>query len=749
MNRISQQTFYSKVNYELARLSEEMSKLNESISSGKRVNRASDDVLGGATILRMRTSLAEIEQYQRNLNVADDWLTLTDSALLSIKNAITDARAQAEQMATDTYRPSNFDVAALTVSNLIDEIIQLANTDSAGRYLFGGSRTNEPPFTRELNILSPVPQLADDSLYTGRVTSSGDYTGNQSKTYLVRVTTAGGAEAPYASLTTNMDGADDDLTFTALAEGVDGEAVTIEYVDPGAANQPLSVSVTGQAVTISLATDGAGAITSTAADIMAAVNADAQASTLVAVSQAPGSDGSGVVSAMAPQNLGRGASQAVLTTNVASLTTALSGANNDLTLSARDADSDEGAIQVSYLDPGAVSQALSVSVNDREITVHLATDATGAVTSTAADVMAAINGDVQASSLVQASLSGLDDGSGLVSAMDAAPLTESPHTGLSFEALKTGSVGNQISVTYVNPGAADQETSVDVINGGGGTYEIQVTLGTDASGAVTATAAEVLAAIQAHEADPLDPLSVAATDLVDVSLAEGSSGSGTIGALGAWNLAGGEDTAARYQVSEDGGLTWGPADEFAASTTGSAVYDSNGEDLDQGVRIAFSNEGTLSVGDTFTINVSHYLGNDDALEVAIQRSHNVRLNVTGEELLGEDGDTDNVLDSLFRLYEALQNYDSVAVGEEIPALDEILENVTAQMAQNGVRINRADVAENILENNEIASTQLLSDVEDVDLAEVIMKLQLQQTAYQAALAATSMISSLSLLDYIQ
>jgi flagellar hook-associated protein 3 FlgL len=52
-------------------------------------------------------------------------------------------------------------------------------------------------------------------------------------------------------------------------------------------------------------------------------------------------------------------------------------------------------------------------------------------------------------------------------------------------------------------------------------------------------------------------------------------------------------------------------------------------------------------------------------------------------------------------------------------------------------------------SNKQASTQLLSDVEDVDIAEAITKLQLQQLAYQAALAATSIISKLSLLDYIK
>jgi hypothetical protein len=112
-----------------------------------------------------------------------------------------------------------------------------------------------------------------------------------------------------ASLTTAL-GANADLTYTAAAPGAGGNAVSIEYADPGAANSPLAVAVAGNAVTVSLATDAGGAITSTAADVRAAVSANPAAAGLVAVALAAGSDGSGTVTAFGPANLAGGQSSA-------------------------------------------------------------------------------------------------------------------------------------------------------------------------------------------------------------------------------------------------------------------------------------------------------------------------------------------------------------------------------------------------------------------------------------------------------
>ena len=73
-----------------------------------------------------------------------------------------------------------------------------------------------------------------------------------------------------------------------------GNDISLQTSDPGAPNQPLSVTVTGNAIVVSLATDGAGALTSTAAQVVAAINASSAASALVTASTYRGNVGAGV-----------------------------------------------------------------------------------------------------------------------------------------------------------------------------------------------------------------------------------------------------------------------------------------------------------------------------------------------------------------------------------------------------------------------------------------------------------------------
>ncbi|MBY5162700.1 M14 family metallopeptidase [Salsipaludibacter albus] len=85
-----------------------------------------------------------------------------------------------------------------------------------------------------------------------------------------------------------------------------GNDLTIAYVAPGTANAPLSVSVSGDDITVSLATDGAGVVTSTAAQVVAALNASPSASDLVVAYTYRGNSGAGVVVPAGPAQLDDG-----------------------------------------------------------------------------------------------------------------------------------------------------------------------------------------------------------------------------------------------------------------------------------------------------------------------------------------------------------------------------------------------------------------------------------------------------------
>jgi phage tail sheath protein FI len=84
-----------------------------------------------------------------------------------------------------------------------------------------------------------------------------------------------------ATLITGTVAANNGITYTSVTANAEANNITVQLKDPKANTQSLSVDVSGTAITVNLATDGTGAITSTATLVIAALVASAPAALLV------------------------------------------------------------------------------------------------------------------------------------------------------------------------------------------------------------------------------------------------------------------------------------------------------------------------------------------------------------------------------------------------------------------------------------------------------------------------------------
>jgi len=109
------------------------------------------------------------------------------------------------------------------------------------------------------------------------------------------------------TLDTGVVGSNNALTWTALEMA---SGITINLDNPSANSQALAVTVVGTDIVVSLATGPTGTITSTAADVLEAVLADADAAALVTVAHTGASTGAGVVAAVAESGLAGGSAVA-------------------------------------------------------------------------------------------------------------------------------------------------------------------------------------------------------------------------------------------------------------------------------------------------------------------------------------------------------------------------------------------------------------------------------------------------------
>jgi len=120
------------------------------LSSGKRINKPSDDPIGAAQILGLSESLKVTEQYQKNIDHARSRLELEDAALGSVGNALQRARELAVQGLNDTNGPEDRVAIAKEIRQLTDEVLGLANRkDANGEYLFGGFQGKNSPFSHD------------------------------------------------------------------------------------------------------------------------------------------------------------------------------------------------------------------------------------------------------------------------------------------------------------------------------------------------------------------------------------------------------------------------------------------------------------------------------------------------------------------------------------------------------------------------------------------------------------------------
>jgi flagellar hook-associated protein 3 FlgL len=190
--RISNRTIYQNINFHLSNLTEELKNIQEQIATGKRINKPSDDPIGITRAMRLRKVLSQIDQYGENIQHGSSWLEVTDVALGTIRQFISQAIDVVSQMSVGTGSAGERQSATQEIQSILEQLVQIGNTQLNGRYIFSGYQDDSAPFTDDLTILPTSPDPGNNPGYTGVTTSSGTYTGLDSRQYVVEITTSGG-----------------------------------------------------------------------------------------------------------------------------------------------------------------------------------------------------------------------------------------------------------------------------------------------------------------------------------------------------------------------------------------------------------------------------------------------------------------------------------------------------------------------------------------------------------------------------
>lgn len=145
--RVTNKTMTNNLLRNLNQGKSRLDKLNFQLSTGDTVNVPSDDPVKTGSILRLRSSVKETEQYLRNTDHAISWLEATDTVLQELVNQIHRARDLAIQGANGTNDEAARRALADEVQQLAYSVEGLANSTHTGRYLFAGQSVGERPFS--------------------------------------------------------------------------------------------------------------------------------------------------------------------------------------------------------------------------------------------------------------------------------------------------------------------------------------------------------------------------------------------------------------------------------------------------------------------------------------------------------------------------------------------------------------------------------------------------------------------------
>ncbi|MDY6823441.1 MAG: flagellar hook-associated protein FlgL [Thermodesulfobacteriota bacterium] len=144
--RVTHSSIYENAQFNLRQNLLGLEKANKVVSTGKRINSLADDPVGLTQVLGLKSSVAAIDQYDRNIGAGETWLNAGESALDSVNNLISEAKVISEQMANGTYSISQRQSAAKRMQGILEQIVQFANTEVNGQYIFSGGRTDMRPF---------------------------------------------------------------------------------------------------------------------------------------------------------------------------------------------------------------------------------------------------------------------------------------------------------------------------------------------------------------------------------------------------------------------------------------------------------------------------------------------------------------------------------------------------------------------------------------------------------------------------
>lgn len=125
----------------------EMNRTSQQVSSFRKFQKGSEDPMSALKALQARKTLTALDQYAKNIDTADSWLSQTEIAVSSVKKVADEAIDLLIQGRNDPMATEDRKIIAGALRNLQEQLLKNLNSQISNKYILGGTNTKEAPFT--------------------------------------------------------------------------------------------------------------------------------------------------------------------------------------------------------------------------------------------------------------------------------------------------------------------------------------------------------------------------------------------------------------------------------------------------------------------------------------------------------------------------------------------------------------------------------------------------------------------------
>jgi flagellar hook-associated protein 3 FlgL len=138
-----------------------------------------------------------------------------------------------------------------------------------------------------------------------------------------------------------------------------------------------------------------------------------------------------------------------------------------------------------------------------------------------------------------------------------------------------------------------------------------------------------------------------------------------------------------------------------------------------------------------------YKGNTEDITAEIGMGVKMSTNINGSRAFGD------IFQKLTDFENSLRSGDTAGSSNMLNTLEQFNDNILELRAEMGSKVNRMDMNKDRLESLKLNYEKLLSNVQDIDITQVVMDLKQEEAVQQAALSTGARIIQPTLVDFLK